>query len=129
MIAVEDSDFPLVVVRVEGSCTDEQLGAAIAQLEGLLERTEDPYAVLVDVRDADLPTAAQLEMIAASMRTHEQVARAKLAGLAFVTANPATVAAIHALYEMTPIPIPTTIESRLSHARTWARGRMSDSQV
>jgi hypothetical protein len=129
VIEVEDSDFPLIVVRAEGRFSDDEVRTAISTLEQLLEQKEEAYALLVDVREADLPSSEQLEMIAASFRTNEQPIRTKLVGLAFVTANPATVAAIRALSELAAIPVPTTIEAGLSRARSWTRARMSESQV
>jgi hypothetical protein len=129
VIEVEDSDFPLVVVRVAGRCTDEEVRTTISTLEQRVRCQGDPYALLVDVRDADLPTTEQLELVAASFRENDNAVRTRLVGVAFVTANPATVAAVHALSEMAAIPVPVTIEAGLSRARSWTRGRLSELEI
>jgi hypothetical protein len=126
VIEIEDGDFPLIMVRVAGEFGDDEVRAAISTLEQLLRTKNDPYALLVDVREAELPTAEQLRITAASFRANENAVRTKLVGLAFVTANPATVAAIRALCELASIPVAVTIEARLSRARAWARARFSE---
>lgn len=126
MIEVDDTDFPIVVVRVPGTYTDDDVAECLAALSEILTTRHERYAVVFDAREADLPTLEQLEAAARSNRAHADTMRAKLAGMAFVVGNPALVTAVRTLLDMAPPDVPVVLEERLSGARAWARQRLAE---
>ena len=129
MIAIEEGDFPLVAVHLTGASTDAEVRTCLERLETLLHSDAGPYALIIDVREAELPTIGQLRTTAASVRANEGAAVVKLAGVAFVTENVTTMAAVHALFDLAPTGVPWTIEGRLSKARAWARAQLSETRA
>lgn len=123
-IHIDTSQLPLVVVRWEGRCTDDEVSAYLDEMTALLLRP-DRRAVIIDARDAVLPSANQRSMQAAWLRQHQLRIQERTVGTAFVIASALVRGGLTAVFWIQGLGGDQLVCATLGEAIAWAEERLT----
>lgn len=122
-ITLDESRWPLVIVRIVGTPTDDELDAFLAESTVRLQRKEIQVSI-IDVSRADRAPATQRRKQADWMRDHENLLRRRSAGMAYVITNPMVRGVLTAIMWLQPLPVEHTVVSTLEEAERWALAQL-----
>jgi hypothetical protein len=114
---IDESGWPIVVARWEGTVTDGQLEVALARIDVLLDRGER-FGVLMDSRSGGGFSAKQRSLIVAHMKANAE-RTARLLVQAAVIDNALQRTLFYAVNLLFPNPFPSKIFSSPEPAREW----------
>jgi len=121
----DDAQWPLVVLRIEGSVTPEEEVEFSERSTRLPERGVQ-YAVVVDLRKAGTPSPRFVRLQAKAQKLRFEGLRTHCAGIAFVIRSPMIRGALRAILHLQSLPCPQAVVSSLDDAHTWSAARMTD---
>lgn len=123
-VDVDDSQWPLVTMRLEGEMGDELAQAHIAAVRSLLDRNHR-FALIRIPNVNRPPNAGQRRMMVEHLTTD----RARLArlcvGAAFVITSPVVRGGLTAILWVAPMPHPHIIVGAQAEAEAWCRQRIA----
>ena len=122
-ITLDESRWPLVIVRIVGTPTDDELDAFLAESTVRLQRKEIQVSI-IDVSRADRAPATQRRKQADWMRDHESLLRRRSAGMAYVITNPMVRGVLTAIMWLQPLPVEHTVVATLEEAERWALAQL-----
>ena len=118
MILIDDSAFPFVTVRFEGSHDDEEVLAAQERLDAIRSDATQRYVVLFDLSAAAIPSGRQLRLQADWLKRNTPEIRRKVLANAFVVATPAAQATLKAFFTLADAAIPYAVLDDADQARS-----------
>lgn len=117
---VDESEWPIVLVAAPiGPRIDADLDAYLERLASLFARAT-PFALVVDVRGAEVPTAWQRERIRRFNDTYPTEIRRYLRGIALVAPNQVGHALHTAIARLAPLACPSHAFNDAAKAIAWA---------
>lgn len=119
-IHIDDSAFPLVVIRYVGSTSDEEFQRYLSRMEELVVARREINAVILDASKADAATAKQRKMQADWMKGHEAALRRYCVGNAFVITSTVVRGALTAIFWLQPPAAPSSVFGSFAAAEAWA---------
>jgi len=122
---VDDSEFPIVIVRAKGKVTDGEFEQYLRALDKVYSRHQR-FALVWDGTKADGGTAAQRRRQAEWMRQQAMLIRTFNVGTAFVIPSALTRGALTAILWLQPMPSPHFICESPPEAIRWARKRLAE---
>ena len=125
VIQVDDSRFPLVVVRFVGPNTDEEFRSYLQAMDRLLEDSRGFYGLLYDATEARMPSGRQSRMQTAWMEANEDAIRRSSVGTAFVISSVAIRGVLRAILMMQSMSTPYRVEATVAAAEAWLRDCLS----
>lgn len=123
-ITLDESRWPLVIVRIVGTPTDEELDAFLAESTHRLRRNEIQVSI-IDVSKADRSPPTQRRKQAEWMRVHDDLLRRRSAGMAYVITNPMVRGVLTAIMWLQPLPVEHTVVGTLEEAERWAIAQLA----
>lgn len=123
-ILVDQTDFPVVLVTIEGVATDAELEAYLHAMEGLIARAYTSsvrVAHVIDARRTLTTPAGQRRRLAAWMKAHDDANRETCAAFAFVFDSALARGLLTAVLWLQPLPARHGIFSTVGEALEWAR--------
>jgi hypothetical protein len=117
---VDASDWPLLLLRPMGRCSQPEWAAGWAEAGRAVRGGEGPFVILADAREAEVPDAVQRAVVSSFFRDHEDVLRRSCRGMAVVVRNPVVRAAATAVFWVSKPVVPIRFERDLGAARAWA---------
>lgn len=124
-IHIDDSRFPLVVIRYVGSTSDQEFEQYLSQMEELVLARRATNAVILDASKADAASATQRRMQAEWMKAHETTLRRYSVGNAFVITSTVVRGALTAIFWLQPPAVPSDVFSTYAAAEAWALERLA----
>ncbi len=118
MIEIDESEFPLVVVRLTGDSTDAQFEAYMDGLDEIRARAKRRYVVLFDASEMLVPTGRQVRMMANWLRARTPEIRANVLADAYIIPSIALRMALKALFTLQASAIPYVVVETMAEART-----------
>jgi len=115
--------WPLVLLRLEGTMSDQQLDAFFAHGHATLLRRER-YVSIFDLSRLTLPSPEQRQQQARWMKEHESLLREFLLGTAFVVTSPFVRMTLSLLFHLTPTPAPYVVVPSVDSGIVWAAARL-----
>jgi hypothetical protein len=125
-ITVDDSHWPLVIVRMVGTPTVADFEAYLEQRLELLRRGQ--HAIVVDVdasRGVTMPTEQRVKQVEWRVR-HEELIRQKLLGMAYATDSAIFRLSLSLVFHMKPPAYAYVVAPNLELGVAWAACRLSE---
>jgi len=128
---VDEQDYPLVMVQVVGSSTDEEVQTYIERMEALIDRA---YATgrravhVMDARKSVTNPANQRRMLGDWMKSRDQQNRETCGGFAFVFESALVRGLLTAVLWMHPLPAPHRVFGSIGEALLWAKEQIESAQ-
>jgi hypothetical protein len=122
----DDSLWPLVLVRLEGAVSDQQLDEFFAHGHATLLRRER-YVSIFDLSRVNLPSPEQRQRQARWLKEHESLLREFLLGTAFVLSSPFVRMVLSMLFHLAPSPAPYVVVPSVDSGVVWAAARLDQS--
>ncbi len=119
---VDESAFPLLVVRFVGPMTDADFQGYLDHMENLRSRARN--AAVFDATEAGHLPARQRRMQAEWLKTHRSMLQRYSVGSAFVMPSPIVRGALTAILWITDMPGPHTVVESRELAEAWAREQL-----
>ncbi len=119
---IDDSRFPLVVVRFVGLLTDEDFRAYLERAEAV--RSRGPNAAILDATHAGYLPARQRRMQAEWMKRHREMLRRNSLGSAFVVPSPLIRGVLTAILWIADMPGPHVVVETYAEAEEWVRAKL-----
>lgn len=116
-VTIDETAWPIVVLRWSGSATDDELDAFLARMDVWLAR-ETRFGVLVDARGAASLSSAQRDRAIDHMRRNREHTRRTLTQ-AVVVDNVAIRTLYYVMDWMFPMPFVTRSFTDVDAARQW----------
>ena len=121
-INVDDSQWPLLLVRFEGMTSRQHFEEYLARRTAYLER-QAPHVVLFDTLRA-WPASEELRIREAEwLQQHEARLRELMLGTAYFITSPPMRLALSLLLHRKPLPSPYLVVSSLKEGVAWAAAR------
>jgi hypothetical protein len=117
-IEIDESEWPVVVVRWRGRPSDASLVAGLARMDGWLARGER-FAMIVDTRGGEGLTPEQRRMLLAHMKRNVELNTKSLVQ-AFVANDLLSRSLYWGVQLLMPSPFPSKVFRELDAARAWA---------
>jgi hypothetical protein len=117
-IEIDESEWPVVVVRWQGRPSDSSLVAGLARMDGLLARGER-FAMVVDTRGGEGLTPEQRKMLLAHMKRNVEL-NTKFLVQAFVANDLLSRSLYWGVQLLMPSPFPSKVFGDFGAARAWA---------
>jgi hypothetical protein len=124
-IQVDDSLWPLLLVRFVGVPTTPQVEGYLARMTGCLERGERYVSLLDSSRMTGMGPAEQRHLQAAWMKRHDATLRVLSQGTAFVITSPLVRLAVSVVFHIKPSHAPYLVAATLPEAAAWAANRLA----
>jgi hypothetical protein len=124
-ILLDDSLWPLLLVRFVGVPTTPQVEAYLAQMTSYLERGEHYVTLLDSSGMTGMGPAEQRHLQAAWMKKHDAKLRVRSQGTAFVITSPLVRLAVSVVFHIKPTHSPYRIAATLPEAAAWAANRLA----
>lgn len=124
--SLDDSRWPLVALRVEGSITAAE-EVEFSERSTRLPERGDRYAVVIDLRDASTPTPRFVRLQAKAQKLRAEQLRSLCVGVAFVISSPMIRGALRAILHLQSLPCPQVVFASLADSQAWARKQLADS--
>jgi hypothetical protein len=115
--AFDQSRYPLVTLRLGSVYSSAKWNRLLLDLGELIKRGR--FALITDMRDAQLPNAVQRRSFIALYEQHDRLARAHFLGLGVVGDSTLLLGVITALNWLRPAPHPVKVFSQLDTAEPW----------
>ena len=122
--ALDDSRWPLVVLRVVGSITPAEEIEFTERSTRLPERGER-YVVIVDLSEAGTPSPRFVRLQAKAQKLRADGLRTHCAGIAFVIGSPMLRGALRAILHLQSLPCPQMVVASLAQGHAWTREQLS----
>lgn len=114
------SQWPIVIVEMQGQYSDEYFAEYLAELSELT-RTSVGWALIIDASRADRSPASQRRMQAEWMKEHRPWIRMGLVGTAFVIRSRLVRGGLTAIFWVQPMASPHTVVATRGEALAWCR--------
>lgn len=124
-----DDQGTIITVTYYSGATDEQYEAHLAEMDAIVERNKRRIGSWVVINDTTRwmkSNANQRKMHAAWMSRHEDMMRARTAGVAFVIDNAIVRGGLTAVLWLAPLPCPHCIVKTMAEAKRWAQQRLEE---
>ncbi|HEX8437607.1 hypothetical protein [Archangium sp.] len=121
-IRIDDSLWPLRVVRFVGATTPEQFDHYLEGAAACLRRGEKFISILDLTRGVPTPELRQRQ--AEWIQKHDALLRECQLGVAFVIISPLMRLALSAIFYFKAMPVPYVVTAQLSEAALWAISRL-----
>jgi hypothetical protein len=119
---VDDSRFPLVIVRYRGLLDDEAFEAYLQRLQEV--RSRGPNVAVLDATHAGYLPASQRRRQAEWLREHAGMMRDNSLGTAFVIPSTLIRGVLTAILWIVPMPGPHVVVETHEQGEEWARARL-----
>ena len=123
-IRLDLNQLPLVTVRWEGVCTDEEVVAYLTEMTALVKRA-DRRALIFDARLAALPSATQRNMQGKWLKEHQLRIRANTVGTAFVIESAVVRGGLTAVFWMQGLGSEHLVCATFGEALAWSEARLA----
>ena len=120
----DDAQWPLVVLRIEGSLTPAE-EIEFSERSTRIPEREARYAVIVDLTEAGTPSSRFVRLQAKAQKLRFEGIQTRCAGIAFVIRSPMIRGALRAILHLQSLPCPQEIVASLEAARAWTTERMT----
>jgi len=117
-IEIDESEWPVIVVRWRGRPSDASLVAGLARMDGWLARGER-FAMIVDTSGGEGLTPEQRRMLLAHMKRNIELNTKSLVQ-AFVANDLLSRSLYWGVQLLMPSPFPSKVFRELDAARAWA---------
>jgi hypothetical protein len=124
-VSLDDSRWPLQVVRFVGSATLRQHEQIMEEMTVRLRRRER-HLSLIDLSRGGIPTAEQRQRYVAWIQKNEALMSEVLLGMALVITSPAMRLAVSTVFHLKPLPVPYFIASWELDAAAWSIAHLED---
>lgn len=124
-VRLDDSRWPLQVVKFVGGVTLRQHEQIMAEMTASLRRRER-HISLIDLSQGAIPTAEQRQRYAAWIQENEALMREVLLGMAIVVTSPAMRLTVSTVFHLRPLPVPYFIASWELDAAAWSIALLED---
>lgn len=121
---LDDSRWPLVILRVVGSVTRDEEVEFTERSTRLPERRER-YAVIVDLTEAGTPTPRFVRLQASAQKLRADGLATYCVGIAFVIGSPMLRGALKAILHLQSLPCPQTVVASMPEAHLWADAKQA----
>lgn len=128
-IEFDERDWPLLVIRFDGTPTDAEFAAYLSRYEKYLERSDRYGLSLVTKPSAPMTKAKHARMQAAWINEHFDRLRDRCVGLAFVLPSPMTRGVLKAILSMQRLPVQHSVHATESDAHDWIRAQLEADRV
>lgn len=128
-IHVDDSRFPLVIIRYVGTTSDDDFMRYLSKMEELVLHRRTTNAAVLDASAADATPAKQRRMQAEWMKSNEALIARYCVGNAFVITSPLLRGALTAIFWMQQPAAPTIVLATFDAAERWATDRLREAGV
>ncbi len=126
-IRLDDSHWPLLVIRYEGTATDEEVARALTASGRCLERDE-PCVIIHDMsRASECASLKQRHMQAEWLQRHDARLRQWVHGIAFVTNSAALRLMVSLVLHLKPLAMPHKTVPHLPDAVSWISSQFQHS--
>lgn len=115
--SIDDSQWPLVRIQVDGQQSDADVAEFLLKLEGLLQRGE-PYFALAEIRRYS-PDFSHIKQLARWTLEHAGPAKEAVAAAALVMPSEAFRFLLSSFFLVTPMPCPFHPCTDLDEAVEW----------
>lgn len=123
-IHVDESLWPLLLLRIEGTPSPQQFEAYLTRMSGYLERRERHVVILDLLSTSIVGLQERCEQQSAWMRQHEAQLRQWPLGVAVITDAIALRLLVRVVLHRGPLSLPHLMVSRLAEAVVWAAERL-----
>ncbi|MGH1343921.1 MAG: hypothetical protein ACRBN8_20350 [Nannocystales bacterium] len=120
----DDAQWPLAVLRIEGSITPEE-EVEFSELSTRLPERGVRYAVVVDLAKSGTPTPRFMRLQAKAQKLRNEGIRAHCAGIAFVIHSPMIRGALRAILHLQSLPCPQVVVASFDDARAWTTEQLT----
>ncbi|MFL5355516.1 hypothetical protein [Archangium sp.] len=124
-VSIDDSRWPLQVVKFVGSATLRQHEQVMEGMTARLRRRER-HLSLIDLSQGGIPTAEQRQRYVLWIQENEALMREVLLGMALVINSPAMRLAVSTVMHLKPLPVPYFIASWELDAAAWSIAHLED---
>jgi hypothetical protein len=124
-VSIDDSLWPLRVVRFVGVVTSQQFEQYLADTAARFRRGER-FVSIFDLTRGGVPTLEHRHQQTAWLQEYSPLLRELLLGVAFVATSPLIRLSLSAIFYFQPLPAPYVVTSRFSEAASWAIARLQE---
>jgi len=121
----DDSLWPLMVVRLTGELSPQQVEDYFSMATRSLQRQEW-HVCIFDVSALRLVSTEQRKRQVAWLKENEALMRQTVLGVAYIVTSPLIRLTVGAIFHFKPPPVPYAIVSRLEAAGAWAAMRLDE---
>ncbi len=122
-IEIDDTHWPLMIIRLRGVATDAQFEAYLSQVESLQQRGET-YVSISDATWLGVPPASQRQRQALWSQQSEQALREQVLGHASIITSPFVRMTVSLLLHIRPLVHPHIAVSDMPSAVNWVTHRL-----
>jgi hypothetical protein len=126
IITFDDSLWPLLILRVQGASTDQQLKDYQARARSYLERGEK-YVTISDLRQTGMMTPTQRRMQAEFLEENAAAMRERLLGNATIISSAPLRLAVSLIMPFKQPPMPYAVVADMDAAVRYALRRLEES--
>lgn|GEM_PF-1619675 len=117
LVEFDESQFPLVCVRVTGSLSEDEFQTFLDGLDRIRAAAKERYAVMFDLREMRMPSGRQVRMSADWLRARAGEIRETTIANAFVVGSSAVHVALTAVFRLQASVIPYAVVETMEEAR------------
>lgn len=125
LTTVDLTHWPILVVNAPPGFTDAELQAYYDSIGKAMLARPEPYANIIDARNAPTPTASQRKIMAGFRERHAQHIRQYCRGSAFVFESAVMRGIITAIHWLRQPEMPHKSFATMFEAMTWARAQLN----
>jgi hypothetical protein len=123
VITFDDSQWPLLAVRLSGNVSDTQYAEYLAHMDTYLDRDE-PFVCIVDVSECSVPSVTQRYLHAAWIHKNEARLRDLLLGQSSIVTTAHMRLSRSMLNYVKPLPVPNAAVPDMDAALRYVAGRL-----
>jgi hypothetical protein len=123
-IELDDSHWPLLIIRLRGVASDGQFEDYLSQLESSYLSRGEPYVSISDATWLGVPPAYQRHRQAAWLHRNDAALRARVLGHASIITSPFVRLSVSLLLHLKPLPHPHVAVSSMPSAVDWVTHRL-----
>lgn len=124
-VTIDDSLWPIRIVRFVGVATLAQFEHYLAEMEACLRRGEK-FVCVLDLTQGGAPTVEHRQRQVEWIHRNEPLMCQVELGVAFLVASPVMRLALSIIFYFKPMPIPYLVTTQSSQAIEWAAQRLAD---
>ncbi|WP_095977810.1 hypothetical protein [Melittangium boletus] len=122
-LSIDDTFWPLLVIRMHGSPTDEQYQDYLDMMTRYLRRGE-AYTSIIDMSQAGVSTPGQRQLLADWCRENDRLLRERLLGTSFIVTSALQRLLVNVVFYLKPPTQPHIVVARWEQALPWAADRL-----
>lgn len=128
-VAIDVSDWPLIVVRSSTVESDQEMSAFCAEYNRLLRKKAEPFVQIADLRQVKTLSPSRRKILTDSMKDNEDFTREYCRGVALVFDSAVMRHMLTAILWLKRPPYPHRVFNSMVDAKVWGHSQLASPKL